>query len=291
MFEGNRLRNQALAATALLLALGAVLLAQQLTAERASAAKLASKTFTMSGADEKGRLVLRCPGRMIPLGGGMRSDPPPSEDGEGVYPHSYERLGVQSGWHVTAVLFDPSRASTQARNVTLQVVCAPKGKHVTPPHTTVFVGPGETKTIQARCPGRRHLFGGGFQRTDFISRGGDYVTESRAISAKTWQVTGSAFGTFGGELTAIAYCQRSKKPLVKEVSASTVVPPGKFETVTTPSCPGARRPVFGGFASDPSGPLLFADGFINSNRSWSASAFNYFGPASTLTAYGYCRKV
>src|SRR6266508_1732776 len=109
MFEGNRLRNQALAATALLLALGAVLLAQQLTAERASAAKLASKTFTMSGADEKGRLVLRCPGRMIPLGGGMRSDPPPSEDGEGVYPHSYERLGVQSGWHVTAVLFDPSR--------------------------------------------------------------------------------------------------------------------------------------------------------------------------------------
>ncbi len=122
-----------------------------------------------------------------------------------------------------AVLFDPSRGSTTPRDVTLQVVCARKGKHVTPPHTIRFVAPGETKTITATCPGRRHLFGGGFQRAFFNSQGGTHVTESRAISSKTWQVTGTAFGQFGAELVAIAYCRRSKRPLVNEVSASTTV--------------------------------------------------------------------
>jgi hypothetical protein len=278
------------AVAGLLLALAGALLLTQLTEERANAAKLVSRTFQMTDADEKRRLVVRCPGNKSPYGGGMISSPPPSADGEGVYPHSYERLGVQQGYHVTAVLFDPSHASTTPRNVTLQVVCARKGKHVTPPHTTVFVGPGQTKTIRATCPGRRHLFGGGFQRTDFISRGGDYVTESRAISSKTWQVTGSAFGEFGGELTAIAYCRRSKRPLISEVSSSTTVAPGQFATTTTPPCPRGR-PVFGGFSSYPAGPLFLADGVINTDRSWSASAYNFFGPTATLTAYGYCRKV
>jgi hypothetical protein len=262
----------------------------QLGGETASAATLVSKTFRFSNPDEKKRLVVRCPGRKSPYGGGMRTALPPAPDGEGVYPHSYERLGVQAGYHVSAVLFDPSRGSTTPRDVTLQVVCARKGKHVTPPHTIAFVASGQTKTIRATCPGRRHLFGGGFQRAFFNSRGGTHVTESRAISAKTWQVTGTAFGQFGAELVAIAYCRRSKRPLVSEVSSSTTVQPGQFATTSTPPCPSGR-PVFGGFSSTPSGPLLLTDGAINSNRSWSASAFNYFGPAATLTAYGYCRKV
>jgi hypothetical protein len=287
----THLRIQAITATGLLLAIvTGLLVIQQLTAERAGAAKLVTRTFRMTDADEKRRLVVRCPGEKSPYGGGMLTNRPPSADGEGVYPHSYERLGQQQGYHVTAVLFDPSRASTTPRDVTLQVVCARKGKHVTPPHTTAFVASGQTKTIRATCPGRRHLFGGGFQRTDFTSRGGNYVTESRAISSKTWQVTGSAFGQFGGQLTAIAYCRRSKQPLIGEVWASTTLAPGQFAMATTPPCPSGR-PVFGGFSSTPSGPLLLADGVINANRSWSASAFNYFGPAATLTAYGYCRKV
>ena len=148
----------------------------------------------------------------------MTSSPPPARRRRGRLPHSYERLGVQHGYHSTVVLFDPSPSSTQARSVTLQVACARKQKHVTPPHKTVYVNPGETKTAVATCPGRRHLFGGGFQRTDFTARGGDYITESRAISDKSWSVTGRAFGQFGGELTAIAYCWRSKKPLLTEVS-------------------------------------------------------------------------
>jgi hypothetical protein len=292
--------GRVLTAAGSLLAVSGVLIAQGWVAERASAATaraagerltIATRTFKMSGPDEKQRLVVRCPGRTTPLGGGMITNPPPSGDGEGVYPHSYERLGRQRGWHVTPVHFDPSRGATQARDVTLQVVCERKRKHVTPPHATVTIRPGQTKTAQATCPGRRRLFGGGFQRTDFTSEGGNYVTVSRAISPRTWQVTGRAFGSFGGKLTAIAYCRRSRKPLVTEVSASTVVAPGSYGTATTPPCPAGRRLVFGGFSSEPAGPVFLTDGHISPEGAWTASGFNFFGPTATVSAYGYCHRV
>ena len=251
---------------------------------------IATKTYRMTRADETPRLVVGCPGRTVPFGGGMITNPPPSGDGEAVYPHSFERLGVQRGWHVTPVLFDPSRGRTEARDVTLQVVCGRKHRHVTPPHTTVFVRPGQTKTIRATCPGRRHLFGGGFQRTNFISGGGNYVTESRATSPKTWQVTGRAFGFMGGQLTAIAYCHRSKKPLLTEVSATTVIPHAHYAAATTPPCPPGRRVVFGGFNTEPAGAVLFAGGFIDPAGAWTASGFNFFGPEARISAYGYCHR-
>jgi hypothetical protein len=261
------------------------------TAHASGAITYKQKTFSISGANSKRRLVVRCPGQLIPLGGGMTSFPLPSTDGEGVYPHSYERLGVQHGYHSTVVLFDPTPGSTEARNVTMQVACARKQKHVTPPHKTVYVNPGQTKTAVATCPGRRHLFGGGFQRTDFVARGGDYITESRAISSKSWSVTGRAFGGFGGELTAIAYCWRSKKPLLTEVSATAAAGPGRFATATTPPCPRGRV-VFGGFSTSPAGALFMTNGLINSDNSWSASAQNHFGGVSgSITAYGYCLKL
>jgi len=282
----------AVAACALLLVLlgGPGTAAAKPKAHASKSVTYAQRTFQLSGANSKQRLTVRCPGRLVPLGGGMTSSPGPDADGEGIYPHSYERLGVQHGYHSTVVLFDPSAGSTTARNVTMQVACARKQKHVTPPHKTVFVGPGQTKTAVATCPGRRHLFGGGFQRTDFVARGGDYITESRAISGKSWSVTGRAFGGFGGELTAIAYCWHSKKPLLTEVSASTSVGTGQFATATTPSCPAGNL-VFGGFSTSPTGSSLFTNGFINTNGSWQASAYNHFGPSGTLTAYGYCLKL
>jgi hypothetical protein len=258
--------------------------AAKATAHASGAITYKQKTFSIGGANSKRRLVVRCPRRLVPLGGGMTSFPLPGADGEGVYPHSYERLGVQHGYHSTVVLFDPSPSSTQARNVTLQVACARKQKHVTPPHKTVYVNPGQTKTAVATCPGRRHLFGGGFH-------GGDYVTESRAISSKSWSVTGRAFGQFGGELTAIAYCWRSKRPLLTEVSASASTGPGRFATATTPPCPRGRV-VFGGFSTTPAGALLMTNGVINPDNSWSASAQNHFGGVSgSITAYGYCLKL
>jgi hypothetical protein len=274
----------------LALAVGPAAAAAKPTAHASKSVTYRQQTYGLSGANDKRRLTVRCPGRLVPLGGGMTSSPLPGSDGEGIYPHSYERLGVQHGYHSTVVLFDPSAGNTTARSVTMQVACTRKQKHVTPPHKTVFVSPGETRTAVATCPGRRHLFGGGFQRTDFVARGGDYVTESRAISSKSWSVTGRAFGGFGGELTAIAYCWRSKKPLLTEVSASTSVGTGQFGTATTPSCPAGNL-VFGGFSTSPGGSSLFTNGYINSNGSWQASAFNHFGPSANLTAYGYCLKL
>jgi hypothetical protein len=247
-----------------------------------------SKSFTLNRPDQKQRLTVGCPGRQRPLGGGMSSSPGPSAGGEGVYPHSYERLGVQSGWHVTAVLYDPDHRSTQARTVTLQVACGPRIGHVTPPHKTKYVKPGQTKTVIATCPGRRHLFSGGFQRTDFTSRGGDYVIESRAISDKSWRVIGHAFGDFGGELTAIAYCTRSKRPLISEVSNSTSLAPGSA-TTTTPACPPGTRMTAGGFSSNGSTTTFLTNGLINQDGTWSASGFNW-GSGATLTAYGYCLR-
>jgi len=278
-------------ALALLLACG-FLAAQLVGAQDAPAksVKYTFKNFRIDGANTKRRLTVGCPGRLVPLGGGMNSAPAPSADGEGVYPHSYERLGVQHGYHSTVVLFDPSPGSTTARQVTLQAACARKQKHVTPPHKTVFVSPGQTKTAVATCPGRRHLFGGGFQRTDFTAGGGDYISESRAISSKSWSVTGHAFGAFGGELTAIAYCWRSKRPLLTEVSGSASVEPGRFATATTPSCPRGQV-VFGGFNSSPAGSVLLTNGFFTSIGGWSASARNQFGPSASFTAYGYCLKL
>ena len=248
------------------------------------------KSFQIGGPNAKRRLTVGCPGRLVPLGGGMFGSPGPGSDGEGVYPHSYERLGVQHGYHSTVVLFDPSPGSTTSRSVTLQVACARKQKHVTPPHKTVYVNPGQTRTAVATCPGNRRLFGGGFQRTDFTARGGDYINESRAVSDKSWSVTGSAFGGFGGELTAIAYCWHSHKPLLTEVSGSATVGTGRFATATTPSCPVGRI-VFGGFSTSPAGAALFTNGFFTPSGGWSASAMNTFGPTATLTAYGYCLKL
>src|SRR4029077_4896225 len=238
------------------------------------------KSYKIGGPNEKRRMTVRGPGSNVPLGGGMMSAPGPDADGEGVYPHSYERLGVQHGYHSTVVLFDPSPSSTTPRSVALQAACARKQKHVTPPHTTVYVNPGQSRTAVATCPGNRELFGGGFQRTDFTARGGDYITESRAISDKSWSVTGHAFGGFGGELTAIAYCWRSKKPLLAEVSGSTPVPAGRFASASTPPCP-VGHVVFGGFSSSPSGSLFLASGGLTGSRGRSGPAVDHFGHSAS----------
>src|SRR6266700_4191626 len=94
--------SRSLATVALLAAVALAVLLAQLTGgaaakPRARASRsvtYAQQTFKLNGANEKRRLVARCPGQLVPLGGGMTSSPLPDADGEGIYPHSYERLGV-----------------------------------------------------------------------------------------------------------------------------------------------------------------------------------------------------
>ena len=274
---------------------------------------LVTRSFSLDQPDRAKRLLVRCPRGSFPLGGGMTSTPPPSSDGEGVYPHSYERLGVQRGYHVTALIIDPSPAGTLPREATIQVIC---GRGLVPkssPHKTVFVRRNETNTAIARCPRGQSLFSGGFQRTNFTTPffelGGNYITESRAISPNAWRVTATAAGHDGGELTAIGYCARSKRPLMTEVSVTTPLPGGHSATATTPGCPSGLELIAGGFSFSAFSPgatnsrsnfsldingsrhAFFADGSINSDGTWSATGFGYFGPVPAMTAYGYCLVV
>ncbi|HEX6586674.1 MAG TPA: hypothetical protein VF052_07975, partial [Solirubrobacterales bacterium] len=150
----------------------------------------ATSDFRMDMLDEVARFEVFCPEGTYPLGGGMFNATPLADDGEGIYPHSYERLGVQSGFHVTPVLIDPSTAQTNPRRGVLQVIC---GLGLVPnasPHETTFVRRQGTGTVTARCPEGTQLFSGGFQRTNFttpgvvgyggIMYGGTFITESRA---------------------------------------------------------------------------------------------------------------
>jgi hypothetical protein len=253
-----------------------------------------TRTFKMSAPDQLTRLEVLCPGGRYPIGGGMTVNEPSGPDGEGVYPHSYERLGAQRGFHISEVLYDPNWSSTTPRNVTVQAVCARGQIPQNPtPHKTVFILPGQTKSAIARCPNGQKLITGGFQRTNFGSDGGDYITESRAVGSNAWKVTGSAFigsgTTGGGELTAIAYCASSRKRILTEVNSATVpVAQGANASATTPKCPGSMRLTSTGFALD-SRNAFYAGNSIDGGDTTTANAFGYFGPAN-LTAYGYCQR-
>ena len=221
----------------------------------------------------------------------MSISPPTGSDGEGIYPHSYERLGAQRGWHISVVFLPgTSGGGATPRDVTVQALCGFGVIPATPtPHRTVYLRPGETKTVTARCPSGQSLVSGGFQRTDFRSDGGDYVTESHALGTNAWTVSGHAYGTGSGELTAIAYCARMKRPILTEVASSPApVAAGGSATTTTPGCPSGKRLVANGFSLHGSTNALFAAGTLNPDGTASANAYGFFGAAPQLTAYGYC---
>jgi hypothetical protein len=257
--------------------------------------RLVTKTFKMSAPDQLTRLEVFCPRGSSPIGGGMSVNIPPGPDGEGVYPHSYERLGAQLGFHISEVLYDASHESTTPRNVTVQSLCAKGQIPQNPtPHKTVFIRPGETKSATARCPKGQVLITGGFQRTDFASDGGNYVTESHAAGPRAWKVTGSAFfgtgPTGSGELTAVAYCVKHRGPILTEVASSPApVSAGANGTATTPPCPAGLTLTSTGFSlADRNG--FYAGSSLNPDGTTTANAFGYFGPVSGLTAFGYCQR-
>ena len=224
----------------------------------------------------------------------MTGDPPLAPDGEGVYPHSYERLGVQRGFHVTALIIDPSPSETARRTATLEVVCGRGLVPMSSPHRTVFVRRNSTNTAIAACPVGQYLFGGGFQRTNFttpfLTYGGNYITESRAISPTAWRVTAWANGWDGGELTSIAYCARDPGLPLTELQASSPVEGGRSATATTPPCPPGLELTSGGFSLNGSGNAFVSGASFNDDGTWSATGFGYFGEAPSLTSFGYCLR-
>jgi hypothetical protein len=254
---------------------------------------LREETFRMAVPEELARFEVLCPGRTQPLGGGMISHELPDPDGEGIYPHSYERLGAQRGFHISAVLFDATQSSTRTRLATVQVICGRGLVPATPsPHKTVFIRSSQIGSATARCPKGQQLVTGGFQRSNFgFEGGGNYVTESRAVGTRAWRVSGASFPEGGGELTAIAYCVKHRRPFLTEVSASTAIAAGQSATATTPPCPAGRRLTTTGFSTEGSRNAFFVGSSLNRDGSSSSTAFGHFGPAPNLIAYGYCLRV
>jgi hypothetical protein len=255
---------------------------------------IATAGFRVHTAHELVRLEVDCPDATFPVGGGMFTKRPIDKDGEGVYAHSYERLGAQRGFHVTPTFVTPERHDLTPRRGDLQVICARGLVPTTTEHETVFVRREGTGSVTARCPERTQLFSGGFQRTNFttpeVTDGGNYITESRAIG-DAWRVSAGATGIDGGELTAIAHCAEEDPSLpLTEVSASATVEEGGSATATTPPCPPGRALTAGGFSFGDSHDALFGEGYFTREGTWSATAYGWFGSAE-LTAYGYCLAV
>jgi hypothetical protein len=249
-----------------------------------------SRRYRFVNPNKAQRLVVECPAETFPLGGGMKVSPGIGGDGEGVYPQSYERLGVQRAYHITAIGIDPSPEHTVTRQVSIQAVC---GRGLVPsssPHRTVFVRKNETNSTTVSCPTGEYLLAGGYQRTNFstpwLTFGGNFATESRAIGPRTWRVSGAAAGHDGGELTAIAYCARSSVPQITEVSGTAPVPRGQAATATTPPCPPGQAMGSGGFSFGGSRQAFFAGGAVNLRKqTWSAVGFGYLVEAPEMTKY------
>jgi hypothetical protein len=253
---------------------------------------LATQTSTVGALDHRARLTVGCPGRLEPYGGGLLVNPPPGPDGEGIYPNSYERLGKQRGFHITATLIDPGGGGTTPREATLQVMCGKKIGKISDPHKVVTFERGEgPKPIVAKCPGgKSSLIGGGYQRSNGVSNSGVVTTGSHRISRKAWKVVAHSLGGFTGEAVSIGYCVQSGKSLITEVAGSVTIPTGQAATATTIPCPPDRQLAYGGFSTPPEGGIRFMGAGFTAGATWSATGFNS-GPPATLTAYGYCLKV
>jgi hypothetical protein len=256
---------------------------------------VANADFRVHTAHELVRLEVHCPDDSFPLGGGMFTKRPIDKDGEGVYAHSYERLGAQRGFHVTPTFVTPERHDLTPRRGDLQVICGNGLVPTTTEHEVTFVRREGTGSVTAQCPDGTQLFSGGFQRTNFttpeITYGGNYITESRAVNGNAWRVSAGATGDDGGELVAIAHCADEDESLpLSEVSASVEVAEKESATAVTPSCPQGRALTAGGFSFNGSHDALFGEGYFTREGTWSATAYGWFGSAE-LTAYGYCLRV
>jgi hypothetical protein len=232
-----------------------------------------------------------CPPDLNPYGGAVAANPPPRSDGVGVYPQTFERLGSLHGFHTTLVSFGPPGATPPGSpwQVTLQTVCGPKLKGMSPVQQNIFLNPGETKSVTATCPPGKFLIGGAFQRTDFTGDGGDFATTSWGLGNNAWMATGHAFGAFGGELNATAFCSPGP-PNYEAESAAVTIPPHSIGTAISPACPGRKQLLFGGFGTDPPGSVLFANSILHPDRTYEVLGYNMFPSPVTITAEGYCSK-
>jgi len=289
-------RRRLVAAAASIVALAAVTLAAtaiagfgpQLKPGLKSRTALITSSPTISGSDNPQRYEIFCPRGLRPLGGGMLTDSPPAGE-SGAFPVSSERLGQQDAWHTTVAQVVRKAASP----LTIQALCQRYSGNVDPVQSFVKsqtyknVDAGQTKQFTEKCPRGKRIITGGYLTSQLFTGKGVYVTENRMASQRSWTVsaTGTPGGS-GGQASAIAYCARSKKPLVRPVeSAPMTVTPAAPATATAPECPGKSHLINGGYAAPPT-VRIFEAGFRGPDT-YVASAAAYTG-TGTVTAIGYC---
>src|SRR6188474_1027567 len=170
-----------IAGTLLVIAAGVIVLGPALAPAKKGKAKVrspgklvtASQGYTLDKVDDRTRMTVGCPGGKEPYGGGFLTGPAPGGDGQGIYPNSYERLGQQGGYHITAALINPNKATVVPRNLTLQVICGKKIGKISDPHVVAQLDAGDgPKTLVATCPKKQSLIGGGYQRSNGVTDSG-----------------------------------------------------------------------------------------------------------------------
>ncbi|MGZ5419422.1 MAG: hypothetical protein ACXWES_02760 [Solirubrobacterales bacterium] len=289
-------KRLAIAAAATAVALAAALLAAtaiagygpQLKPGLKSRTALIVSSATINGSDNPERYEVFCPRGLRPLGGGMLTDSQPDAAG-GAFPVSSERLGQQDAWHTTVAQVGRKGGTP----VTIQALCQRYSGNIDPvqhfikSQTYRNVDPGETKQFTEKCPRGKRIISGGYLTSQLFTGNGVYVTESRMASQRSWTVSATGVvGGNGGQVSPIAYCRRSKKPLVTEVqSAPATATPAAAATAAAPDCPGSKHLITGGYSAPPT-VRIFEGGFRGPDT-WVASAAAYTG-AGDVIAFGYC---
>jgi hypothetical protein len=250
---------------------------------------LIASSATINGSDNPERYEVFCPRGLRPLGGGMLTDSQPNGPDSGAFPVSSERLGQQDAWHTTVAQVGRGVGTP----VTIQAFCQRYSGNVVPVQHFIKspsyknVDQGQTKQFTETCPRGKRIISGGYLTSQLFTGKGIYVTESRMATQHSWTVSATGVpGGSGGQVSPIAYCRRSKKPLVTEVkSPPATATPAAVATAATPDCPGSKHLITGGYSAPPS-VRIFEAGFRGPDT-WIASASAYTG-AGDVIALGYC---
>jgi hypothetical protein len=158
---------------------------------------------------------------------------------------------------------------------------------------------GVAATASARCLGKRRAVAGGFSSSPGPSAppgpaSFPIVWQTMRTGATTWSSSFTNAGETDHAITGHVYCATgvSASEVSGSAPAGPVAPAGPLPvTAITPTCPGKRKLLSGGFDHSPAGigaPTLFLTQSAPVSNRWSAGAINVSPTAGTARALGYC---
>jgi hypothetical protein len=265
------------------------------TAPVASGSKLKTRSATAAvsgGAGTAVSVTANCPRGTRALGGGFSTALPNSDHALLVF--ESRRIGHRR-WRASAVETDENTAGDA---LTAYVNCRRLRRRARP-HTASAPVPNTSSgafehTATASCPIGSKAIAGGFRVTPWEDGGRVLIVDaSRRVGSRRWLVTSYNFGDAAdGVETAYAYCRPGKTPVARKTEGTLDSPFGTPTTVTSPPCPGARKPGAGGFqaplvdGSPASVPFIFESG--RSGRRWLASGQQILGSSGPFSVFAYC---